>query len=148
MAAFCDAVGIERLPNYDRAGGTAKNLVSAGVTAEDIPDMVAWCFEQEWMKGGIDLDTLYRNVVRWKTDRMERPKRKPAGPPDVELLPGETATETTPGHWELTDGNGHKRIIDPSYCGVVYDSRKHAGYEGTQAFYAAVDAAKRNEVAA
>lgn len=150
MAAFCDAVGIDRLPNYDRAGGTARNLVNAGVTAEDIPDMVAWCFEQTWLKGGIDLDTLYRNVVRWKTDRTGM-QRKSAGPPGVDLLPGETAFDMGDGRWELRHENGVTRLVDPAYYGVIFDPREHR-YDGVPAFHAAVREAKakaeRNEVAA
>lgn len=68
---------------------------------------------------------------------------KPAGPAGVQLLPGEVAKETEPGHWELSRGD-RKRYLKPSYFGVVWDpDDKHRGPEGTQAFYAAVEKAKR-----
>jgi len=146
MAAFCDAVGIDRLPDYKMAGGQAQNLVKAGVTAEDIPDMVAWCFEQSWMNGGIDLGTLYRHMVKWRTDRAGR-QRKPTGPAGVELLPGEVAHDLSGGKWELVGVDGYKRLIDPRYNGVVYDERTDR--LDLPAFYARVRAAgpKQEEAA-
>lgn len=145
MAAFCDAIGIERLANYGVAAGQAKNLVKAGITADDIADMVQWVREQTWLKGGIDLATLYRHADKWRTDRALGNVGKPKGPVGVDLLPGEVATEVAPGHWELEVG-GIKRVIKPEYNGVIWDPRTYRGSDGTTAFYAAVrDAAAKHE---
>lgn len=139
MDAFCAATGIERLANYDKAGGQAKLLLKAGITADDIPEIVEWLRPQPWLKDGFDLGTVLSQVTKWQTSKVSR---KAAGPPGVTLLPGEIAVETAPGEWELSRGD-RKRYLSPHYYGVIWDPEKYRGSDGTKAFRAAVAEAKQ-----
>jgi hypothetical protein len=141
MDAFCVAVGIERLANYDKAGGQAKSLLKVGITADDIPAIVEWLRPQAWVKDGFDLGTILSQADKWQTSKTAR---KATGPAGIELLPGEIATETQPGHWEFSRGD-MKRYLKPEYHGVVWDPQVHRGSDGTKAFYAAVERAKAEQ---
>lgn len=68
--AYCDAVGIDQPTSWDKAGGQAKTLVKAGVTAEDIPKAVAWCRSQRWLQDGFDLGTIVSQADKWRMARQ------------------------------------------------------------------------------
>jgi hypothetical protein len=66
VKAFCDAIGIERPVNYSKSVGQAKQLAVAGITAEQIPDIVSWLRDQKWVNGAIDLGLIVNQADKWQ----------------------------------------------------------------------------------
>lgn len=99
---------------------------------------------RQWRKDDGDFiphPATWLNAGQWDDELTPDASASPSGPPDVQLLPGEVATEIGPGHWELETPDGLKRTIKPEYRGVVFDQRRHLGTEGLARFYAEVRAA-------
>jgi hypothetical protein len=71
VKAFCTAVGIERPVSYGKAAGQARQLAAAGITAEQIPDIVAWLREQDWVGGAIDLGLIVNQADKWQAARVD-----------------------------------------------------------------------------
>ena len=69
VKAFCESVGIDKPASYSKAVGQAQQLAQAGVKPEDIPDAVAWCREQKWLKTGFDLGSILANADKWRAAR-------------------------------------------------------------------------------
>lgn len=100
-----------------------KMAPSEDMTAQMIEAVTVAAKSPGWVKDNgqfIPNPSTWLNAKGWLDDICA----VPSGPPGVELLPGEVATEIAPGHWEL-DLNGVKRIIRPDYYGVIFDPRKH-----------------------
>lgn len=74
ISAYCDAVGIDQPTSWDKAGGQAKTLVNAGVTAEDIPGAVEWCRSQGWLRDGFDLGTIVSQADKWRAAKTGKGK--------------------------------------------------------------------------
>lgn len=81
--------------------------------------------------------STWLNQQRWE----DEVSASVTGPEGIALLPGETANEVAPGHWELVGTDGFKRVVKPDFYGVIYDQRVHR-HEGLQDFYQAVADAK------
>jgi hypothetical protein len=145
MAAFCEALGIERLANYDKAGGQAKLLVKAGVTPEEMPQIVEWLSGQAWLKDGFDLGTVVNQIDKWQAYKRTRNGGSIGLPVWVTLLPGERVERVGDGAWDLIDGTGRVRQIRPEFCGVIRDERKHRTIEGQREFSRLVQEAQQHQ---
>lgn len=71
VVAFCEAAELPFPPaNRGKAYGAAKQLDKAGITPEQIPDLVAWVRSQHWAAtSGYDLGTLVSVLDKWRQAR-------------------------------------------------------------------------------
>lgn len=82
VSAWADATGV--LPaNYRKSVGQAQALVKAGVTAADVPDLVAYLRGEDWLRGAIDLGTALSQADKFRASRIaaRQPPRDSPVPP-------------------------------------------------------------------
>lgn len=86
VKAFCEAVGIPQPGNYSKAVGQAQQLVKAGLTPEQVPEIVGWLFSDSfWAAKGIDMGTVLSQYDKWRA-ALNAPKQP------VQLRPGQRMT--------------------------------------------------------
>lgn len=68
--AFCEAAGIPDVTDHGIVGRQAKQLISAGYTPGDIPQIVSWLRSQSWMTGGFDFGTVLKFADRWRASQV------------------------------------------------------------------------------
>lgn len=114
----------------------------ATVTAmlDAIPE---WMKSEDWTKDGGKWIHRPSGWLRGRKWLLTPEPVKASGPPGVTLLPGEVATEVSPGSWEMVDTGGRKRNIQPNYYGVVWDERIHRYEDGRKRFLVELTAAKK-----
>lgn len=71
VAAYCHEAGLEQPAIYRKAVGQAAQLLKAGVTVDDVPDL--YCYAVSWA-GSADLGTMLTSVDRWRQKQSGKTK--------------------------------------------------------------------------
>lgn len=76
VKAYCLAMDIPRPVNYGKTVKHAQLLADAGITPDEVPQIVAWLQNDPyWAKRGIDLGTVMNSAEKWR-GKQRSPQQK------------------------------------------------------------------------
>lgn len=75
VKAYCKTVDIEKPVNYRKSVGQAQQLADAGITPEQIPEIIEWIRStQKWING-VDFSTVVSMSERWQVEIRNETKK-------------------------------------------------------------------------
>lgn len=76
VKAYCVAMNLPKPVNYGKTVGHAQKLADAGITPDEVPQIVAWLQNDDfWVRRGIDLSTVMNQAEKWRGSQ-NRPQKK------------------------------------------------------------------------
>lgn len=75
VKAYCIAMQLPKPVNYGKTVGHAQKLADAGITPEEVPQIVEWLQGDDyWVSRGIDLGTVMTQAEKWRGTRRRAAK--------------------------------------------------------------------------